>query len=154
MERSWAAYEPAAALLPEDVRVVNDTALILVYYLHRDLERAEAMLRRCIEMGGPQLEAKRAALASEASPEKAAALESEIGQLTEAWGDAYQNLGVLLWVHRSDATGALPVLERCLEVEPDRDRPPVENSLLPQVRGERPRDVDEYLGWAKPCEIR
>ncbi len=151
MERSSRAYLPAAELVPEDVRVVNDTALVLVYYLHRDLEQAEAMLLRCVAMGGPQLEAKKAALATEASPERASELESEIEQLTEAWGDAHQNLGVLEWVHRNNAAAARPWFEKSIEIWPER--PEVRNSYLPQVRGERPRDLDEDIGWAKPCEL-
>ena len=152
MERSWRAYEPAAALAPEDVRVVNDAALVLVYYLHRELERAEKMLLRCVELGGPQLEAKKAELAVEGSPERAGVLESEIEQLTEAWGDAHQNLGVLEWFHRKNTAAARAWLEKSLEIWPTR--PEVRNSYLPQVRGERPPDLDDFLGWAKPCEVR
>ncbi|NOT29485.1 MAG: hypothetical protein HOP15_03445 [Planctomycetes bacterium] len=150
MERSWRAYRPAAELAPEDVRVVNDSALVLVYYLHRDLEWAEQALMRCVAMGGPQLDAKKAALAAEATPERASALESEIELLTEAWGDAHQNLGVLEWVHRGNAEAARPWFEKSLEIWPTR--PEVRNSYLPQVRGERAPDRDGALGWAKPCE--
>lgn len=151
MERSWQAYQPAAKLVPEDVRVVNDTALVLVYYLHRDLELAEALLMRCVALGGPQLDAKKAALAAEAAPERASALESEIELLTEAWGDAHQNLGVLEWVHRGNAAAARPWFEQSLEIWPTR--PEVRNTYLPEVRGERPPDLDQHLGWAKPCEV-
>ena len=105
-----------------------------------------------VEMGGPQLEAKKAALAAEASPERASELESEIEQLTEAWGDAHQNLGVLEWVHRGNAAAARPWFEKSIEIWPER--PEVRNTYLPQVRGERPRDPDEDIGWAQPCELR
>jgi hypothetical protein len=154
MERSWQAYRPAAELAPEDVRVVNDAALVLVYYLHHDLEWAEQALLRCVEMGGPQIEAKRAALAREESPEKASALDAELTLLTEAWGDAHQNLGVLEWVHRKNATAAQAWLEKALAIWPDRY--PVTNSLLPQVRGElapEPNDRWDLLGWGRPCPV-
>jgi tetratricopeptide (TPR) repeat protein len=154
MERSWQAYRPAAELAPEDVRVVNDAALVLVYYLHHDLEWAEQALLRCVALGGGELEEKRAALALEASPERASALESEITLLTEAWGDAHQNLGVLEWVHRRNAPAARAWLEKALEIWPDRA--PVTNSLLPQVRGElapEKGDAWDLLGWARPCAL-
>lgn len=154
MERSWRAYRPAAELAPEDVRVVNDAALVLVNYLHHDLEWAEQALLRCVELGGPQIEAKKAALALEESPERASALESELTQLKEAWGDAHQNLGVLEWVHRKNAAAARAWLEKALEISPDRA--PVTNSLLPQVRGAlAPVEDDPWalLDWARPCSV-
>jgi len=152
MERSWKAYEVAAALAPEDVRIVNDAALVLVYYLRRDLDRAEQMLLRCVEMGAPQVEAKKAALAAETAPERAEALKSELELLTEAWGDAHQNLGVLAWYYREDAEAARRWLEKSLDIWPDR--PEVTNIYLPQARGERAPAREEFLGWAKPCETR
>ncbi len=152
LERSWAAYRPAAELVPNDVRVVNDAALVLVYYLRHDLGLAEQLLLRCVEMGGPQLEAKRAELAVEASPERASALESEIELLTEAWGDAHQNMGVLEWFHRGNAAAARPWFEKSLEIWPTR--PEVQNSYLPQVRGERAPDREEFLAWGEPCAVR
>ncbi len=154
MERSWQAYRPAAELAPEDVRVVNDAALVLVYYLHHDLEWAEQALLRCVELGGPQVEARKSALALEESPERASALEVELTLLTEAWGDAHQNLGVLAWVHRRNAPAARAWLEKALEIWPDRA--PVTNSLLPQVQGElAPQEDDPWalLDWAKPCSV-
>jgi tetratricopeptide (TPR) repeat protein len=152
MERSWLAYRPAAELAPDDVRVVNDAALVLVYYLHHDLEWAEQALQRCVELGGPQIETKNAALALEEAPERAQALEDELNLLTEAWGDAHQNLGVLAWVHRKDAQAAERWLVKSLEIWPSR--PPVTNSLLPQVRGELAPEEDDHwdlLHWAAPC---
>lgn len=155
MERSFSAYEAAAALAPEDVRIVNDAALVLVYYLHRDLERAERWLLRCVELGGPQLEAKRAALAVEAVPERAAQLESELDLLQEAWADAHQNLGVLFWLHHRDGPSAGAWLEKAVAIDPERQsRIAVRNMLLPQTRGEvppEPGDDWDLLGWGRPC---
>ena len=157
MRRSWTAYERAAELAPEDVRIVNDAALVLVYYLHEDLERAERWLLRCVELGGAQLEAKRAALAVEAVPERAAELESELDPLQEAWGDAHQNLGVLYWLHRRDGKSAEGWLLKALAIDPERpSRIAVRNSLLPQTRGElapEPGDDWDLLGWGRPCPL-
>jgi hypothetical protein len=156
MERSWNAYRVAAELAPEDIRVVNDAAVIQIYYLHRELEWAEAALQRCIELGGPQLEAKRAALETEADPERAQALDGELAQLTEAYADAHQNLGVFLWTYRHDGAGAQPWIERSIELWPT-GRQPLTNSLLPQIRGELEPDEDDrwdLLNWAQPCPIR
>jgi tetratricopeptide (TPR) repeat protein len=155
MERSWAAYRSAAELAPEDVRVLNDAALVQVCYLHRELDWAERTLLRCVELGGQQLADKRSALASEESPERAQALESELEQLTEAVGDAHQNLGVLAWLHKKDAPAARTWLEQALALWPNR--PPVVNSLLPQVLGElQPEAFDHWdlLNWAQSCPLR
>jgi len=50
-ERSYAAYERCIALEPDNARYVNDTALILLYHLERDLPHAEELFRRSIELG-------------------------------------------------------------------------------------------------------
>ncbi len=155
MERSWRAYRPAADLVPEDVRVVNDVALVLVYYLHHDLDYAEQLLLRCAELGGPQVAAKEEALRVEESPERASQLEAELALLKEAWGDAHQNLGVLAWVHRKDRATAERWLGKSIEIWPDT-RKAVINSLLPQVRGEIPPEPNDYwdlLNWAQPCRV-
>ncbi len=155
MQRSWDSYRKAVEVAPEDVRIVNDAALVLVYYLHEQLDLAEEWLRRCLALGETQLADKEAELAREEAPERAAALDSEAEQLREAWGDAYQNLGVSLFVHRHDAAAALPLLERSVAIGPDR--PEVVNSLLPLVRGERGLEEDDNWAlerWARPCESR
>ena len=101
--------------------------------------------------------AKEAALRVEAVPERAAALESELDLLREAWGDAHQALGLYHWLHRHDGPTAVGWLERCLEIDPERSsRIPVRNSLLPQARGEAPPDPGDdwdLAGWGRPCPI-
>lgn len=122
-ERSWSAYLVASELAPDDVRVVNDTALIAVYYLHRELDRAEQMLLRCVELGAIQLE-------------DTSLSEEERFALTEAWGDAHQNLGVLFWDEkngRRDPARAIPWLERSVEIGPV-PRPEVTERYLPECR--------------------
>ncbi|MFM1873497.1 MAG: hypothetical protein RL398_2919, partial [Planctomycetota bacterium] len=83
-ERSFALYEKAAALSPDDARIVNDCGLMLIYHLHRDYDRAQQLFERAIEVGKAQL----AEL-----PADTAQRDREL--LEEAVGDAWQNLAVL-----------------------------------------------------------
>lgn len=83
-EESWRAYLEAVALEPSNVRIVNDAALIQIYHLRTELDRARGMLRRAIEMGKEQL----AALGDEPN-------EAERYSLALAVGDTWQNLGYL-----------------------------------------------------------
>lgn len=53
-DQSYAAYERCIALAPDSVRYLNDTGLILLYHLHRDLDRAEALFARAVELGAAQ----------------------------------------------------------------------------------------------------
>ncbi len=50
-EDSYAAYQQCIELAPDNARWVNDTGLILLYHLHRDLGHAEDLFRRSIELG-------------------------------------------------------------------------------------------------------
>jgi tetratricopeptide (TPR) repeat protein len=142
MERSAAAYRDAAALAPTDVRIVNDTALVLVYYLHTDLDFAEELLLRCVEMAREQL--------SVDSLEEDARWE-----LQNAWGDAHQNLGVLHASLTNDFEAATTWFEKCVEIGPE-PRPVVTQRWLPFLRGELDASAhDELLAtitWAQPCE--
>jgi tetratricopeptide (TPR) repeat protein len=152
VERSFHAYERAAELAPDDVRIVNDEALMLVYYLQRDIDRAEAILQRCIDMGAEQVRAKKAELAA-AAPEARAELETQLLDLESAWGDAHENMGVLCYTYRKDPARALPFLQRALEIGPDR--PSVVNALIPIVRGElvlEKGDTWDLLSWGRPCD--
>ncbi len=104
MERSYAAYQVAAKLAPNDARIVNDTGLILAYYLQRDLDVAQAYFESAIAVGLPQLEAGIA--------------DEEARTMTrEAVGDAYQNLGVSELTLRGDAAAAKPWFEKSLDYE-------------------------------------
>jgi len=47
-EKAYAAYSAALALEPEDPAILNDTAVMLHYYLDRDTERALAMYAKAI----------------------------------------------------------------------------------------------------------
>jgi len=117
-ETSYAAYLEAARLAPDDVRVLNDCALVAVYHLGRDLDRAEEYLQRCVELGGAQL----------ADPD----LDEDAREaLTEAWGDAHQNLGVLYLEYKNDPETARGWFEKSLEIGP-YPRPIVTEEYLPR----------------------
>jgi len=49
-EESWRAYEQALALRPDDANLLNDGAVLLHYYLHRDYDKAQAMYEKSIEI--------------------------------------------------------------------------------------------------------
>ena len=118
--RSFEAYQAAAQLAPDDVQVVNDTAVVLVYHLGEQLELAEEYLMRCVEMGEDQRRNEDLT-------------EGERFDLDIAWGDAHQNLGFLYLTHRDDPKTAIEWFEKCIEIGPD-PRPLVEEELLPEAR--------------------
>ena len=55
-EESYTAYERAVTLDDTDPRILNDTAVLLHYYLKRDDERAMELYSRAIELAREQLE--------------------------------------------------------------------------------------------------
>lgn len=119
MEISLAAYKVAAKLAPDDCRTVNDTGLILAYYLQRDLERAEQYFRDAI--GAGLLELKQTDLDAERRSATFVAI-----------GDAYQNLGVVALTLRGDAKAAGPFFEQCVAYETQEDpRTQVHGYYLP-----------------------
>ncbi len=81
-EESLAAYEKCIELAPENVRFLNDTALILLDYLHRDLDRALPIFEKAVALGEEQYPGTKDDPTSEAD-------------LRSAWGDAMLNLGKL-----------------------------------------------------------
>jgi len=105
MAKSKAAYLVAARLLPNDVRVVNDAGLVIVYYTRDDAEVAEKLFLRAVELGEQQLEDTTLA-------------EADRYSLNEAWGDAHQNLAVLELTLRRDGAKARAWLEQALEIGP------------------------------------
>ncbi|MEZ5975189.1 MAG: hypothetical protein R3E96_10210 [Planctomycetota bacterium] len=124
IERSYAAYQRAAELAPEDIRIQNDAGLVMTYYLQTDLDAGEAYLRKAIELAEQQ------------------EIWNQSGSdLHTAWGDAYQNLAVLYLVFKHDPVRAKTFLTKALEIGPeDREqyRPMLER-LDRQIAGE---DVD------------
>lgn len=113
-ELSWTAYQRAAELGPEDVRVINDWALIAVYYLDQHWELAEQTLRKAIDLGGRQL----AELPAETSA-------TDRQNLEEAVGDAWENLAYLDVMRRQRLDQAPAYLEESVKYFPYQRRPGV-----------------------------
>ena len=95
-EASYQYYKRVADLRPDEPRLVNDAALLLLYHLHRDLDLAEEMFRRSIRLGEDKLEelGERPDAADDPSAQGGA---DRWDYYAEATGDAYQNLALLLW---------------------------------------------------------
>jgi tetratricopeptide (TPR) repeat protein len=106
MNASADAYAVAAMLLPDDARVVNDTGLILTYYLQRNLEQATQYLMLAIKVGRAQLEAVAAGTAEEDK------------DTITAVGDAYQNLGYLDLTLRGASGSAREWFKQCVAFDP------------------------------------
>jgi len=105
-EASYASYQRAARLEPDNLRLINDLALIQIYHLHRELQQAKASLRQCIKVGGQRLR--------DNPPEDKAALRD----LQETIGDCHQNLGYCLMVHDKDYKAARPHFETSVKYYP------------------------------------
>ena len=124
------AYEKAMTCLPEDSRLVNDCALMLVYHLGRDLPRAEKLFRQAIDLGKGALAAK----------EAAGDLKKEDRNfLEEAVGDAWQNLGLLHFWHDKEKKAALPFFKEALAYFPYGGR--AVTGLIRQIEGPGVRDA-------------
>lgn len=120
MEKSFRAYVDAARLAPQDVRIQNDTGLILTYYLQRDVELAEQYLQTAVRLGEAQVpELARRARAEGLSPADRDERTSELETVQIALGDAYQNLGVLYLTLRGDAARAKAWFEKSVATGPD-----------------------------------
>ncbi|HBF22231.1 MAG TPA: hypothetical protein DDW23_00320 [Planctomycetes bacterium] len=108
---SWDAYSRCVELAPEDTRLVNDRALIAVYYLDEHWELAERELHRAIEMGTRQL--------AELNPDIP---ELEQRDLDEAVGDAWENLAYLDVIRRGRIDRAPKYLEESVKHYPFEGR--------------------------------
>jgi tetratricopeptide (TPR) repeat protein len=117
---SEAAYLAAAALAPEDVRVQNDAAVVMVYHTRRDVAGTRALLERAIELGESQVQ----------DPELSA---EDHDRLLEAWGDAWQNLGLLSLTLEHDPEAAREAFAKAFEIgpRPRVDRRWIEVAALP-----------------------
>ncbi|MHC5210840.1 MAG: tetratricopeptide repeat protein [Planctomycetota bacterium] len=56
-EQAYEAYEKALSFQPDNPRLMNDTGLILHYYLHRDYDRAADLYARAVEKADEALQA-------------------------------------------------------------------------------------------------
>ena len=109
-EISYRAYTAASAAQPDDVRVRQDRALILVYCLERDFETAGELLQSAIDDGQRQLD--------ESPPSDA----TERQNLEEAVGDAYMNLGYMQLQHTGELDKAEANLRKSLDYYPGENR--------------------------------
>lgn len=144
MDKSYRSYVDAAALAPEDVRIVNDTGLILTYYLQTRLDVAERYLMEAVRLGEEQA----------ADPDLTLDARYE---LENALGDAYQNLGVLHLQLTGNVVAARGWFEKALAIGPD-PRPVIDDGYLPQceavVRGELEAPlVTEENRWDAPLRL-
>jgi tetratricopeptide (TPR) repeat protein len=114
---SWQAYRRAVELMGEDVRVLNDAALVQVHHLRDNLAEAEALLERAIRLGESQL----AALGSQ--PDERARF-----PLAQALGDALLNLGYLAYHVYRQPGRAREAFERALATDSGA-RPEIETYL-------------------------
>ena len=101
---SWVAYLRAVALTPDTPFVPNDAAIIQVYHLHEELERAEQLLRVAIRVGEGQL----------------ADMDDDTDRrayfpVAQAVGDAYQNLGYLYYHIKNEPAESRPYWVKCKE---------------------------------------
>lgn len=115
-QESWRAYTRTVELAPDDVRLVNDRALIAVYHLHEEevLALAEQELQRATQLGQEQL-----AELGEDVPAR------ERRDLDEAVGDAWENLAYLDVMRRQRLDRADDYLSRAVQHFPFENRPGV-----------------------------
>ncbi len=96
-EESWEAYARAALLAPEDPNILNDGALIAVYYFDPDgprMAQAEKLLARAIAAGEARLQTLQPAE------------EPEVWRRTDmAVGDAWENFAYLEVMRREITEG-------------------------------------------------
>ncbi len=128
-EESWEAYSRAVELLPEDARVVNDRALIAVYYRDEDHDLAEQELHRAIDLGTAAL-----AEMDENVPE------SEHEYVDMAVGDAWENLAYLYLVRRGEIGESEHFLRQSVKHFPYEERTGVQRLriVLAELRKENP----------------
>lgn len=120
-EESWDAYSRTVELSPEEARLVNDRALIAVYYLDEHWELAEQELHRSIELGMKTL--------AEMGPDVP---DSEREYFDMAVGDAWENLA-FLYLNRYEEIGESETyIQKSLEHFPFDQRtgiPPLQRKL-------------------------
>lgn len=83
-EKSYAAYNRCIELAPDNVRYLNDTGVIPVYHLDRELDRAEELFHRAYVLGKEQY-----------PPLEEGEDETQEEEMRSAWGDAMLNLGLV-----------------------------------------------------------
>jgi len=105
-EASYDAYQHTIALAPDNARYVNDTGLMLLYHLHRDLDVAQELFERAWKLGADVCE----------NP----FVEDDVHDFNfEAYCDAMLNLS-RLHLEREDLAAADEVMALLLELAPQR----------------------------------
>ena len=128
-EQSYAAYKLALKRGGNDVRLMNDAALIDVFYLHTEPDVNRRLLERAIEIGARLIETNKRNK------------DFNRAFVQEATGDACMNLGKLLLEHYKDLDAAEKVLKRGLTFP----RPSQQDTrrLLQRVASERQKQQKE-----------
>ncbi len=120
-QESWDAYSRSVELAPDDARIVNDRALIAVYYLEEHLDLAEQELHRAIELGEQSL--------SQMGPDVP---QSEHEYYDMAVGDAWENLAYLYLNRYQEIGDAETYIQNSLKHFPFNQRggiPPLRKKL-------------------------
>lgn len=133
-EEAYAAYSRCIELAPENARWVNDTGLILLYHLHRDLDHAEALFRRSWELG-------------RAVTRNSFASEEAVEENFLAYTDAMLNLG-RLWFEQGKLDEAASVVGELLALAPERPdarmlAAAIERARGPDASDAAPEDVQD-----------
>jgi len=131
-EASYRSYVRAAELEPDSIRLANDVALMLIYHLDRDLERARDLLLETIAKGEARLK--------DDPPGDSA----ELRDLQEAIGDCYQNLGVWLVRHGDDEAAARKAFEKSMTFYPFDQRESA--ALLRRLNEKQEAEKDKEPG--------
>ncbi len=143
MERSYRAYRAALEVEPFDPYLLRDTALVLVYSLHRDLDLAVEWLESAAEIGQETL----ARMAED---------DEERDGLTEVVGDSHENLGAYYLHHANDVERAVEHFRRAVEIGPAPrvQRHWVRDLIAAHEAGEplQVPPVRNPLLWARDCE--
>ena len=109
-ETSYAAYTKASELDPRSLRLRNDRALLLIYYLKRDYPLALELLQESLQEGETILR------------DNPPTDPTDLQNLQEAVGDCHQNLGVYYRNVNKDNVAARKALEKSLEFYPFEER--------------------------------
>ncbi|MDA0666739.1 MAG: hypothetical protein O3A95_00465 [Planctomycetota bacterium] len=120
-EESWGAYSRTVELSPDEARLVNDRALIAVYYLDQHWELAEQELHRSIELGMKTL----AEMGKDVPV-------SEHEYFDMAVGDAWENLAYLYLIRYEEIGDSETFIKNSLAHFPFEERtgiPPLQRKL-------------------------
>lgn len=109
-EISYQAYKKCVEMEPNNVRQLNDLAVVRLYNVRREFEEARQDLIKAVELGLQQLENN--------PPQE----ELPLRNLNEAVGDSYENLGKYYLEVARDLDKAKTNYEKSLEYYPFRRR--------------------------------